>query len=867
MNKKLKRVLALVCCLTTFPLTACTKEDSTGSSVSSSSVEQTTEETATVVWTASGAEKFMRDADCKAHWDNQALKISAFRNEREAAQIMISAGEEGAYTVSLSDLTSANGDVLSKDSFAVYHEKYIQIDTIYDTGVETPAGEYPDALLPYENAVRYDENVVQEGKNQGIWVELMASKTQAAGTYTGTFEVKFAGKTYAVPVEVTVYDYTLSDEAQSITCFEGLYSEIAYGELDASVEMMEAYYDFFLDHRVTIRSLPTASALQDGYDISDVDEFLEKAVEADADPRCTLFTIPTTSGSNPADYGITDTPYLLGVESYKEWVMELALKSLEVGKSLFSKAYTYMTFCDEYDDIQRFPDGAARAYHNYTLINLCGEEVIEWMKSGKTSTIYGRSRTFTKPEDMSQEEFEGLLAEISDGIKGIRHILTGGSLTLLESYCTEKGYKAPAVSFVPTIDKFNSESSRDALQAYAEKSGGEVWTYTCVNPSNPYPTYHLEDALVSARLLGWMMYDYDVVGNLYWRTILYSYVGYPSSSDKFIVEDCYGEPLRYPTMNGDGWLVYPGRQYDVYGPVASMRLKAICDGNEDYDLLYALEEYARQRGVSETEFDTVLKYLSSDMYVAGDTRVDYAGDPIEGLYKNRDILGQLLALASNTGTVVENIRKSGNNVVVTLSAPEGVTVTANGKALTAKSTKDGICKYEAKMQLSSKKNTFSLTAEKDGKTYETSLELGVEAKVIGAKKLQGLTSAYIGTTTSTEALDTQDKVSVLKVTASDTSGASSVKLDLTSFAISAPYTSLTCKIYNYGEATSLIIRGKSVNGRLYNELAKITLKSGWNEVKLSLLALQLSNGEILDSLRFDVENNATYAFGELMLEE
>ena len=437
----------------------------------------------------------------------------------------------------------------------------------------------------------------------------------------------------------------------------------------------------------------------------------------------------------------------------------------------------------------------------------------------------------------------------------------------MESYCTENGYTAPAVSFVPTIDKFNSESSRNALQKYAKESGGEVWTYTCVNPSNPYPTYHLEDALISARLLGWMMYDYDIVGNLYWRTILYSYVGYPSSSDKFIVEDCYGEPLSYPTMNGDGWLVYPGRQYGVYGPVASMRLKAICDGNEDYDLLYALEAYARERGASEADFDTVFKYLSSNMYASGDTRVDYAGNPIEGLYQNRDVLAQLLALASNTGTVIENIRKSGNNVTVTLSAPSGVTLTSNGKELTAKSTKDGICKYEAKMLLSGKKNAFTLTAEKDGKTYETSIELGVEAKAIGAKKLQGLLSAYISTTTVTESLETQDKVSVLKVDVADKENKSSVKLDLTSFNISAPYQVMTCKIYNYGEPTEMIIRGKSANGRLYNELAKITLKSGWNEVKFSLLSLQLNHGEIMDSLRFDAGNSATYALGELILEE
>ena len=114
---------------------------------------------------------------------------------------------------------------------------------------------------------------------------------------------------------------------------------------------------------------------------------------------------------------------------------------------------------------------------------------------------------------------------------------------------------------------------------------------------------------------------------------------------------------------------------------------------------------------------------------------------------------------------------------------------------------------------------------------------------------------------------TQDKVAVLKIDAKDKSGESSVKLDLTSFNLGSPYTVMTCKIYNYGDETTMIIRGKSVNGRLYSELAKITLKQGWNEIKFSLISLQLNYGELLDSVRFDVKGDAVYALGEIMLEE
>ena len=172
MKQHNKRLIALLCCLSMLPLSAC------GDTPNGPTADPAGQ---TVVWTASGAEKFMRDADYSAYHSSKTLKISAFRNEREAAQMMITAAADGNYVVEISDLHTKDGDVLPKESFSIYHEKYIQIDTIYDAGVSTPAGEYPDALLPYENAVEYQENYVKNGKNQGIWVELLADETQEAG--------------------------------------------------------------------------------------------------------------------------------------------------------------------------------------------------------------------------------------------------------------------------------------------------------------------------------------------------------------------------------------------------------------------------------------------------------------------------------------------------------------------------------------------------------------------------------------------------------------------------------------------------------------------------------------------------------------
>jgi len=70
-------------------------------------------------------------------------------------------------------------------------------------------------------------------------------------------------------------------------------------------------------------------------------------------------------------------------------------------------------------------------------------------------------------------------------------------------------------------------------------------------------------------------------GILYWAT------------DNWTKVDCdpWSETETFPTGNGDGSLLYPGR--DFKGPVASMRLKMLREGLEDYELLARLGERLR----------------------------------------------------------------------------------------------------------------------------------------------------------------------------------------------------------------------------------------------------------------------------------
>ena len=71
---------------------------------------------------------------------------------------------------------------------------------------------------------------------------------------------------------------------------------------------------------------------------------------------------------------------------------------------------------------------------------------------------------------------------------------------------------ADIITSCPLISLYDTAAQRDV---YAQQQ--QRWIYTCNQPTSPYPTYHIDDTLVSARSLSWMMSEYDITGNFYWQ--------------------------------------------------------------------------------------------------------------------------------------------------------------------------------------------------------------------------------------------------------------------------------------------------------------------------------------------------------------
>jgi hypothetical protein len=176
-----------------------------------------------------------------------------------------------------------------------------------------------------------------------------------------------------------------------------------------------------------------------------------------------------------------------------------------------------------------------------------------------------------------------------------RYLMTPDSGKML--FHRELMKEASVDIWVPMLTVMSAPDERAVLLKEQEK-GKELWWYTCVVPKWKGMNYFIDEAATAPRLHPWMNYLYGSSGILYWAT------------DNWSGVDCnpWLKTETYPTGNGDGSLLYPGK--DFKGPVASIRLKMLREGLEDYELLRLLGE--RLKRVAEIIGGRAVDYRPED---------------------------------------------------------------------------------------------------------------------------------------------------------------------------------------------------------------------------------------------------------------
>ena len=530
-----------------------------------------------------------------------AIDVQLAKGETEGAQLIMTAnGDVGSYELVESDLVNENGDKFGTENIEVNVQYYVNVTqkTSGNDNTAYPVGWTPDMLLPMDICKKYGENTIKDGNNQGLTVEFTTNSDTPAGTYTGSFTLKADKTTQTIPVTVEVWDVDVS-KAYGKTWLGIELGQLWYGELTNSDEMYKAYYDTLLNEYKTCGGIVPGS-----YDIEHFVKTLDSYWE---NPNFTTFELPASENWYTDESTLYDYVYLLATASTPERLYLERAVVLPIDEPIIGD--------DEVDD---------KVYVRTQQIESVKERV--W-------------------NDLVNEGFFD--KEARGGVDGKFAKALKESLDFeVVTTSSDVSYWGDTImTYCPPIQFYETSLERNQYAAHAQERGSEQWYYTCMQPQYPYPSHHIDDYLLGSRTMRWMQKAYGLEGYLYWCVNQYA----QSTETGHIPVDPYTDPSRFlfgsRMYNGDGYLFYPGAKYGLNAPLGSLRLDALRDGQEDYNLmcvyqdtLNALQSYY---GWSETPDVNDVLALSYDNLFNGSV---YATDD-SLLFEARALLARKAALA------------------------------------------------------------------------------------------------------------------------------------------------------------------------------------------------------------------------------
>ena len=795
-SKKIKRLACVLTCALLLP--AC-KKPVVDVPVGLSDV---------TVWGMPGTEKVYENIEQGSAYyakykTSPAINLKMAKGEYEGGQIIVSASKDATFDFISADLVCGDNKI-SKENVEILVQKYITVQVNYDGASNLPAAKYPDALVPMENIKNVGENVVYKGENQGFYIRVKTAIDQPTGTYTGNLTLKIGDESQSIPVSVKVEDVTVSEENHLQSTFINGWSFFE-GELDTSQEMFDAYNDALLKYRLCSNNLmDSRNHMEDISNQEKIKEWVEKAYEYMQNPLCSTVNMPyQTVGKNLNQTKMTEV--LQAIWDY----------SVEKNYNMFKKLIWYGGFIDE-------PRGNGIMEMAYNV----------------SMQFYTTKNEFAdRISVMAKDVPEDLKADMVQDIRDLANIVT--------EYYDEKLASA-GVTFCPLFQYYNSESLRDDYEGL-----GDRWWYGCVQPKAPYPTYHIDDTWLSARVLSWMQAEYNVVGNLYWATDLYS--RYDPSKGYLSIDEYYeGLATRLNGANGEGFLFYPGKKYGVTGPLGSMRLEAIRDGMEEYEILYEIKQ--RFAKINETlskdnqlNFSSFVTSLTKNMYTGTvvTTNTEEFSVAREKLFETAK-----LSVATEYG-IIKNEDDGYGNHTLKFVANKSWAVKNSGTDLTAIAQEGDYAVYEIVTPLKESANSLKLSFIKENESIDYTIDLGGKAIVRYGNSLD-LTGFEKGSVLPTFTVNgTGVKVAVPATARLDVGEQefSMVGKNLSFLNTNTQKIVLHIR-YNGTDKPILHINGKFAGSRVNSEITSMELVNGNNMIEVDLSTKDMNVSGLLEKLIF-----------------
>ena len=177
-------------------------------------------------------------------------------------------------------------------------------------------------------------------------------------------------------------------------------------------------------------------------------------------------------------------------------------------------------------------------------------------------------------------------------------------------------------SYMYITSNIYSAAQKEKYPSFGERmaerkaAGDDVWWYVCWEPGDPYNNMFVDQLGVQHRILFWQQYAHGVDGFLYWAANYWDSENgtldpwSDIATVKNLSEDVYG----------DGSLLYSGSSVGLDTACPSLRLAAIRDGVEDYNLFVMAAELLGDDFVNEKiaeVTESLIKYTTdTDVFLA-----------------------------------------------------------------------------------------------------------------------------------------------------------------------------------------------------------------------------------------------------------
>lgn len=480
-----------------------------------------------------------------------AAEVYAARGEYESFQVVVTAqnGPLVDVNASASPLENGSGGVLDASHVTLYREVFVPVRHSVRYGV-CPPGLVPDALVPFVNPYTGEEIAepkwtdgkrvgprfgaadfdVFEGQNAVIWVDVRVPTDAKPGVYEGALKLTADNAAAVeVPVRLTVWDFVLPPGPTHENHFGGFERVAGYYGLDANSEQFHKIEDRYIAMMAEHRINPPVPAR------------LKPEVGEDGTPQ---FSEELTA-------------------KWAEFMKRYNVTNVQVPRAPFGD----ITGANREKAVNFY-----RGWYAFLDANGWAERAYLYM--------------LDEPNDAeAYERVRELGAVVAEAEPRLRRLVVEQPYTQNPAW----GQLDQAVDIWCPLFGFIDGDSVGRVQA----NGDEVWSYTAlVQTAPPYhpkyesvkgwkpPFWELDFASSGYRTSPWLNRRYNITGVLYWSSV------YWGSPDRNPWDDP-GFRVRY---NGEGALFYPGDDAGIEGPVASIRLKSLRDGMEDYEYFALLEK-------------------------------------------------------------------------------------------------------------------------------------------------------------------------------------------------------------------------------------------------------------------------------------